>query len=177
MELKELADLVDTMIVQHDYPGFEPRRLHLGLPPAALQASTDVYVAGLKHESVFVQLASLRWFQSHVGLAKKHLPQILELLQASDEYVRAEAAKTIERAGSASETVLLALRSCLADDDSMVRSGAAKAIGKLMSKSSEVNPELISALRAAANDPQEQVRRKAQKALRKVGAYRNSSQD
>jgi HEAT repeat protein len=53
----------------------------------------------------------------------------------------------------------------------MVRKAAAKALGKLLSKEPSADEAIIKALREAANDPDEQVRWKAQKALRRLGAY------
>jgi hypothetical protein len=171
MNLEELADIVDTMIIQHDYPGFEPRALILGLPSEAVNAPAKVFGQALGHDSIYVQLTALRWFQVHNGVVKNYLPRLLDLLASTDEFVRVEAARTIERANLNDPKTLLALAASLKDPQEMVRTAAAKALGKLLSKAPVQNPDIVAALKEAAADPDEQVRWKAQKALRKMGAY------
>jgi HEAT repeat protein len=171
MNTEELADVVETMIIQHDYPGFEPRALILGLPQDAVNSPAKVFAQALRHESIFVQLAALRWFQVHPGVVKNYLPHVIELLKSKDEYVRLEGARTLERGGAMEPSAHLALAACLKDSEEMVRTAAAKALGKLLSKAAVPDPEIVAALKEAAADPEEQVRWKAQKALRKLGAY------
>jgi len=171
MNLEELADIVDTMIIQHDYPGFEPRALNLGLPSEAVNSPAKVFAQALGHDSIYVQLTALRWFQVHNGVVKNYLPRVLDLLKSNDEFVRTEAARTIERANATEPETLVALAASLKDPQEMVRTAAAKALGKLLSKASVQNPDIVAALKEAAADPDEQVRWKAQKALRKLGAY------
>jgi HEAT repeat protein len=175
MDLGQLADTVDTMIIQHNYPGFEPRALKLGLPLAAVNSSPKVFGAALQHKSVYVQLAALRWFQSHPGLVKGYSTTILKLLQEDDEYVRLEAIKTLECGGITDSAALHSLGLQLKDRDHLVRTAAAKALGKLLAKSDERNPEILALLKEAAADSEEQVRWKAQKALRKLGNYAGSN--
>jgi HEAT repeat protein len=174
MNIEELADVVETMIIQHDYPGFEPRALILGLPLDAVNSPAKVFSQALRHESIFVQLAALRWFQVHPGVVKNYLPLVVDLLKSEDEYVRLEGAKTLERGNAIEPAPLLALAACLKDPKEMVRTAAAKALGKLLSKADDApDPNIVAALKEAAADPDEQVRWKAQKALRKLGAYSN----
>jgi hypothetical protein len=175
MDLQELVEIIDTMIVQHDYPGFEPRALNLGLPQRAVAAPAKVFGQGLSCDNIYVQLAALRWFQVRPGLVKTYAKSISNLLESADCYVRAEAIKTIERAGLADRDTLTKVTAKLKDSDEMVRKGAAKAAGKLFGQVENLDDEFLTALRAAAQDPDEQVRWKAQKALRKLGAYSSSS--
>jgi HEAT repeat protein len=171
MTLEELVDLVETMIVQHDYPGFEPRALNLGLPEKALKSPAKVFGQALKYKSIYVQLASLRWFQERPSMTKTYLTNVLELLEHNDEWVRLEAVRTLERANIGDDKVVVKICSLLKDTSSMVRQEAAKALGKLLERSTEKNEQVISWLREAAQDPDRTVRWKAQKALRKLGAY------
>ena len=171
MELENLVEIVETMIVQHDYPGFEARALNLGLPHAALEAPAKVFGEALKHQNIFVQLAALRWFQARPGLIKSYLNGVVNLLHSNDEYVRMEATKTLERSGTTKPEAINKVSVLLKDQNDMVRKAAAKALGKLLSKEPSADEAIIAALREAANDPDEQVRWKAQKALRRLGAY------
>jgi hypothetical protein len=171
MNLEQLVDTIETMILQHDYPGFEARSLNLGLPEEALKSSAKVFAQALKYDSVFVQLASLRWFQARPGMARNQTEAIVTLLVHPDEWVRAEAIKTLERANVQDTGIIVKISSLLKDPSEMVRQEAAKACGKLLSKSSSKNGEVIASLRVAATDPSEKVRWKAQKALRLLGAY------
>jgi hypothetical protein len=175
MDLQELVDIIDTMIVEHDYPGFEPRALNLSLPQRALAAPAKVFGQALHHDNIFVQLAALRWFQARPGLVKSHSKAITALLESDDSFVRAEAIKTMERAGLADGDNLTKLAAKLKDSNEMVRKAAAKAAGKLFGQVEKLDDDLLIALREAALDPDEQVRWKAQKALRKLGAYSSSS--
>jgi hypothetical protein len=54
MNVQAFADFVETMIVQHDYPGFEPRSLKLGLPDVLNKAGSKMFAEALAHDSVFV---------------------------------------------------------------------------------------------------------------------------
>jgi len=171
MDIEELADVVDTMIVQHDYPGFEPRALILGLPLDAVNSPAKVFAQALKHENIYVQLAALRWFQLHTGVVKNYLPTVVHLLNSEDEFVRMECARTLERGNADDAHALSALALCLKDPNEMVRTATAKALGKLLAKAASQDPSIVAALKEAACDPHEQVRWKAQKALRKLGAY------
>jgi len=175
MDLQELVDIIDTMIVEHDYPGFEPRALNLSLPQRALAAPAKVFGQALSYDNIYVQLAALRWFQTKPGLTKSYLKGISSLLESDDRFVRAEAIKTIERASLADSDTLTKVAAKLKDSEDMVRKAAAKAAGKLFGQVENLDDELLIALRAAAQDPDEQVRWKAQKALRRLGAYSSSS--
>jgi len=171
MNLPELADLIETMIVEHKYPGFEARALHLGLPESALKSPARIFGQGLMHGNVFVQLASLRWFQSHPGMAKSYADEVLVLADSADEWVRYEAIRTLVLSHASDNAVILKISSLLKDPSEMVKVEAAKACGKLLSKLEHKNASVIALLREAASDPNEKVRWKAQKALRRLGAY------
>src|SRR5215813_11565290 len=97
MNLAQLVETIETMILQHDYPGFEARALNLGLPEDALNSSSKVFAEALKYDNVYVKLASLRWFQGRAGMARSHSSEVVALLDDSDEWVRAEAVRTLER--------------------------------------------------------------------------------
>lgn len=171
MNLEQLVETIETMILQHDYPGFEARALNLGLPEEALKSPTKVFAAALKYDNVFVQLASLRWFQGRPGMARNQTGALVALLAHADEWVRSEAIKTLERANVQDTDVIVKISSLLKDPNEIVRQEAARACGKLLAKSGNKNGEVIASLRIAATDPNEKVRWKAQKALRLLGAY------
>ncbi len=85
------------MIIQHDYPGFEPRGLKLGLPEELQNMSAKIFGNALGHDSVYVKLTALRWFQDRPGVAKGHLSSILGLIDSDDEWVRMESIRTVEK--------------------------------------------------------------------------------
>ncbi len=171
MDLDTLADIIDKMVVEHDYPGFEPRSLKLGLPEAAVQAPARLFAQALGHPSVYVKLTALRWFQEHPGMIKQFVNAVTGLFEHSDEWVRMEAVQTLERLHNPSEEHALKLSKLLSDSNLMVRKAAAKATGKICLKINCTQPEIIESLRHAAEDADDQVRWKAEKALRKLGAY------
>lgn len=171
MDLNKLAEIVDNMIVQHDYPGFEPRSLKLGLPEEALRAHAKVFVQALGHENVFVRLAALRWFQERPGLAKSYVKEIAGLLDYKDEWVRLEAARTIERIAVPPEDAVVKIAELLKDSDAEVRKAAAKALGKICSRATRKNEGIVKSLHDAAQDEDAGVRWKVQKALRQIGEY------
>ncbi len=167
MELPELAEIVETMAVQHSYPGFDVRSLRLGLPNAAVKSSARLFVAALKHESPLVRLVALRWFWDRPGDAKRYIKAIVPVLEDPDEWVRLEAVRTIGRTESSDSAIAESTAKRLSDPDVEVRKAAAKACGKLNCKADAV----IVALRTASEDPDTEVRWKAQKALRQLGVY------
>jgi hypothetical protein len=171
MNLAQLVDTIETMILQHDYPGFEARALNLGLPEDALKSSPKVFAEALKYDNVFVKLASLRWFQGRAGMTRNHKSDVVALLEDPDEWVRTEAVRTLERGNISDDKIIVKISSLLTDASDMVRQEAAKACGKLLVKSSDKYGEVVALLRIAAADPNEKVRWKAQKALRQLGAY------
>ncbi len=133
MELKDLEDIVDNMILQHNYPGFEPRSLHLALPLAVTEAPAHLYLQALHSQNVYVRLAALRWFQNRSGLAKNHSCEIANQLEYCDPWVRLEAIKTIETAKITESNLILQISSLLLKDPEMlVRTEAAKACGHLV---------------------------------------------
>ena len=74
MNLDKLAGVVEELIVQLDYPGFEPRSLKLGLPEELETMSAKTFASALGHQSVYVKLAALRWFQSGPVSPSRILP-------------------------------------------------------------------------------------------------------
>jgi HEAT repeat protein len=171
MELTELAEIIENMIVQHDYPGYEIRSLKLGLPDAAMRSHAKVFAQALGHKSIFVKLVALRYFQEKPGLAKSNINAISGLLDHPDSWVRMEAARTIERIQSPAENAVAKLSPLLKYDDIEVRKSAAKALGKVCAKMTKKNEVVIQALHDAAQDADAGVRWKAQKALRLIGEY------
>lgn len=162
-----MTEIVETMALQHAYPGFDTRSLRLGLPQELMRAPVKLFVAALKEESPIVKLAALRWFWEHPGFAERQLEAIAEVLTDSDEWVRREAARTIGRVSEASDAVAVRVSELLVDKDPEVRKAAAKTCGKLGSKA----PEVLNNLQTAAQDSDTEVRWKAQKALRQLGHY------
>lgn len=169
-DLEKLAEVVQDMILQLTYPGFDERSLKLGLPDVLSKMPPKVFGQALKHESVVVRLAALRWFQERPGIAKANMRPIVDCLEDEDSWVRREAIHCVEKLESPEEKVIDEISNLLYDRDVEVRKGAAKALGKLGGKSETV----IEALRKAAEDENHEVRWKAQKALRKLGAYNAS---
>jgi HEAT repeat protein len=167
MELNQLAQIVDDMAVQHEYPGYEIRSLKMGLPIDAIRSGGKLFNAALKHENPLVKLAGLRFFQEKHGIGKQFVRPIADLLSDSDEWVRAEAILCLERIGKVDDKTAVRIAELLGDEHAMVRKGAAKALGKLGCR----NEEVINGLQKATEDPDHEVRWKAQKALRQLGAY------
>src|SRR5271170_1684083 len=95
MEIEEFVEIVETMAVQHAYPGFDVRSLQLGLPAAAVNAPVKLFAQALKQESVIARLAALRWFWERPGVAKRHVTAITACLDDQDEWARLEAVKTL----------------------------------------------------------------------------------
>lgn len=175
MELEGFADLVENMVLQHDYPGFEPRSLKLGLPEAVLRLPTRLFVEALGHPNVYVKLAALRWFQERPGIAKSHVRAIAGLLQSQDEWVRMETIKTVERINGVAPEIIYMVADLLQDPVVEVRKAAAKAAGKVGVRLKSGDDRLVRALKeVAANDSDSGVKWKAQKALRLLGAYSSS---
>ncbi len=172
MNVEMLAEFVETMVLQHDYPGFEPRALKLGLPDPVNKASSRVFLEALQHPNVCVKLAALRWFQEKPGMGKSHAQAIAGLLKDSDSWVRLESVHALERINVQSDEILASIAHLLEDEDVAVRKAAAKALGKICSKRSKRFEPVVMALQKAAEDQDHQVRWKAQKALRLLGEYK-----
>lgn len=166
-DLNSLAELVEDMILQLSYPGFDARSLKLGLPEEVNRAPAKTFANALQHGNVYVRLAGLRWFQERAGIARTHIRAIEKCIDDEDEWVRREAVLCIERLEHVEDSVIQHVVTRLEDSDVEVRKGAAKALGKLGNKSQSV----IAALKNAAEDKDVEVRFKAQKALRKLGGY------
>ena len=168
MELKQLIDIVDTMAIEHSYPGFDLRSHVLGLPAKVASARAGVFVAALSQDNVLVKLAALRWLQERNGDAKRHLDAVAACLDDADEWVRLETAKTISKVDRVDATLANRVAKLLKDQSVEVRRETAKVLGKLGITSDAV----ISQLKLASTDDCDaEVRLKSQKALRKLGAY------
>ncbi len=186
MELKELEEIVENMILQLSYPGLDARSLNIALPMAANEAPVKLYVHALNSESINVKLIALRWFQNRAGAAKHHIKPIANLLENADPWIRKEAIKTIEITKSSDSNLILKICELLKDDDHIVRMEAAKSLGNLakeIPKTNDLNNEkksasinalketVVNSLKGATDDSVQEVRRKAIKALRKIGAF------
>lgn len=171
MDIEKLANVVDTMIIQHDYPGFEPRGLKLGLPEELEGMSAKTFGNALGHQSVYVKLTALRWFQERPGVAKAHLSSILGLIDSDDEWVRKEAIRTVEKMWKLPAHVGGIVSKCLTDEAVEVRKASAKALGKILKRSVTKDTSVIDALKLATQDKDIEVRFKAQKALRNIGEF------
>ncbi len=171
--LNELVEIIDDMIVQHDYPGFEPRALKLGLPEWAIKVPAKTFAKALKHENVFVRLAALRWFQDQPGKIKPHINLIYSSLEDDDSFVRLEAVICLETLKLPDEEQIGKICALVNDKDLNVQKEVAKALGKLCKRAARKgsNPCFDMAVKALdelclSKDPQ--LRLKAQKALRKM---------
>ncbi len=171
MNIDKLADVVEEMIVQLDYPGFEPRSLKLGLPEELEGMSAKTFANALGHKSVFVKLAALRWFQERPGVAKSYLKPILGLVDAKDEWVRLESIRTVEKMSKLPADVGGVVSKGLQDEAVEVRKATAKALGKILKRSVTKDASVIDALKQATQDSDVEVRFKAQKALRNIGEF------
>ncbi|MBX9948647.1 MAG: HEAT repeat domain-containing protein [Candidatus Obscuribacterales bacterium] len=171
MNLEKLAGVVEELIVQLDYPGFEPRSLKLGLPEELQTMSAKTFASALGHESVYVKLAALRWFQERPGVAKSHLAAILGLIDSSDEWVRMESIRAVEKMWKLPPHVGGVVSKGLTDQSVEVRKATAKALGKILKRSVTKDALVIDALKQATQDSNVDVRFKAQKALRNIGEF------
>jgi vesicle coat complex subunit len=169
--IDQLAEFVDNMVVQHDYPGFEPRSLKLGLPDSINKSSPKVFSQALKHPNVYVRLAALRWFQAKPGMGKGYEKTIASLLGDEDDWVKMEALRALERLCTQDESIIVLMAPLLQEENSEVRKTAAKALGKICAKQHKRIQLVIDGLRTASDDPEPEVRWKAQKALRLLGEY------
>lgn len=168
--LEELVQIIDDMIVQHDYPGFEPRALKLGLPDWARKVPAKTFAKCLAHESVFVRLAALRWFQDSPGKIKPHIQKIYRSLEDSDPYVRLEAVSCLETLRQADDEMIEKIAILANDQDLDVQREVAKALGKLSlrAKNTPVCNSALQALDKLCQSKDPQLRLKAQKAIRKI---------
>jgi HEAT repeat protein len=167
MDLEKFADIVETMIIEHHYPGYDVRSLKLGLPQEVVRGHARTFAHALKHDSVYVKLAALRWFEERPSDGKRFVKEIVRVLNDSDEWVRREALSVLGRMDKVDEETALAISVCLEDGDLAVKKEAAKALGKLGQKTEPV----LAALRKTAQDSNTELRWKAEKALRQLGAY------
>lgn len=186
MELKDLEDIVEDMILQLSYPGLDSRSLNISLPMSANNAPVKLFVQALNSESVNVKLSALRWLYSRPGAAKHNLSKIGFLLEDNDSWVRKEAIKTIEITKVFEPDLISKITLLLKDNDQVVRIEAAKCLGNLLkempkaalnTKSKNVvdlkllKENAIKGLQEASEDSVQEVKRKAIKSLRKLGAF------
>jgi hypothetical protein len=173
----ELAEFVEDMIVQLDYPGFEARAFKVGLPEHMMQASSRVFGDALGHQSIYVRITALRWFQEKTGAIKPHLKAISGLVSHEDPWVRHEAGQALERYLQPTVAVAMDVCKLLKDDEAFVRRGAAKGLAKILPRlreqkmSEEQMSPVVEALKDALADNDGQVRQKAEKALRRGGFF------
>jgi HEAT repeat protein len=167
MDVEKLAAIVEEMGLQHAYPGYDVRSLKMGLPQEVIKAPGKIFHAALKHDNPLVRLAALRWFQEKPGIARAFANSIAECTGDPDEWVRAETCLALERISEVDEKAAVRIADLLKDESVMVRKAAAKALGKLGCQAQPV----IDALMKATEDSDHQVRWKAQKALRQLGAF------
>jgi HEAT repeat protein len=168
MDLEKLVQIIEDMALQHDYPGFELRSLKLALPKETEQCSAKTFALALDHKDVIVKLAAIRWFiNARPGTIKQYSQAVINCLQNEDEWVRLEAIALLEHTKLDNEALSQLLCRLFNDTSNEVRAAAVKAAGKLGANSSVV----ISGLKEACLDKDANVRAKAGKALRKLGAY------
>ena len=144
MELKYLEDIVDDMIVQHNYPGFELRSLNLSLPQSLHDAPLRLYVQALKSKNLYVRLVALRWFQAKPGLAKNHSKEISSKLEDNDPFVRLEAIRTIEIAKTDDKQTALKIASLCKDPEESVRIQAVKSCGHMLKNGRKIKRTKLS---------------------------------
>ena len=171
MNLEELAEFVDQMIVQNDYPGFEPRSLKIGLRQDMEKAPARLFGQALGHQSVYVQLVALRWFQERPQYIKPHIRPIVAFLASEDLWLRTEAIAALERLQNPPYDMAVKVSERLFDSELQVQQAAAKALGKLGKRLKLKDGEIIEALNQVAENGDSMVKRKAEKALRKIGVY------
>ena len=173
----ELAQFVDDMIVQHNYPGFEARAFKIGLPEHLVQGPSRLYGDALGHESVYVRIAALRWFQDKTGAIKPYIKAISGLTAHEDPWVRFEAGQTLERYHHPTVEMAMTVSKLLKDEEAFVRRGAAKGLAKMLPRLKEARvkdeelKDVVDALKEALADKDPQVRQKAEKALRRGGTF------
>ncbi len=167
MDLESMAAIVDDMAIQHDYPGYDIRSLKMGLPESITKSPAKLFYAALRHDSTLMRLAALRWFWERPSSARQYTRTIAEAMNDTDEWVRREAIRVMERLHKVDDKFTIQLAERLTDSDVEVRKAAAKALGKLGCTA----PQILDLLHKAAEDSDHEVRWKAQKALRQLGAY------
>ena len=173
----ELAQFVDDMIVQHNYPGFEARAFKIGLPEHIVQFPSKLFADALGHESIYVRIVALRWFQEKPGAIKPFIKAISGLTVHEDPWVRFEAGQTLERFSHPTLAMAITVSALLKDKEPFVRRGAAKGLAKILPRLKEARvkdeelTEVVAALKEALADQDGQVRQKAEKALRRGGTF------
>lgn len=171
MTLEALAEFVDEMIVQTDYPGFEPRSLKIGLSQELLKGSTKTFGQALSHSSVYVKLVALRWFQERPQYLKPYLRILTDLIDDKDHWICMESIMALERYQSPTEEMAVKISKRLFDKEIAVQQVAARALGKIGKRLKLEEGEVIDALNKVALEGDSLVKRKAEKALRRIGVY------
>lgn len=171
MNIDTLAEFVDNMIVQSDYPGFEPRSLKIGLSQELERAPAKLFGQALKHESIYVRLTALRWFQERPGYIKPYIRLMIDQCDKEDDWERMESIKALERFTRPTEEMSLAVAKNLSDENLEVQKVACRALGKIGKRLKLKEGPVIEGLNQLAENGHSDVRRKAEKALRKIGVY------
>ncbi len=171
MTLEALAEFVDDMIVQNDYPGFEPRSYKIGLSQELLKGPTKVFGQALGHPSVYVKLVALRWFQERPQYLKPYTRPVLAMVDDEDKWLRMESIMALERLHSPTMEMAEQISKRLFDEEIAVQQVAARALGKMGKRLKLKDGEVVEALNKVAQEGDALVRRKAEKALRKIGLY------
>lgn len=171
MTLEALAEFVDDMIVQNDYPGFEPRSYKIGLSQELEKGPAKVFGQALGHQSVYVKLVALRWFQERPHYLKPYVRPVLAMTEDEDHWLRMESIMALERLQSPTMEMAEKISPRLFDDEIAVQQVAARALGKIGKRLKLKDGQVVEALNKVAQDGDALVRRKAEKALRKIGLY------
>ncbi len=155
----ELAQFVDDMIVQHNYPGFEARAFKIGLPEHIVQFPSKLFADALGHESIYVRIVALRWFQEKgLGQSSPLSKAISGLTVHEDPWVRFEAGQTLERFSHPTLAMAITVSALLKDKEPFVRRGAAKGLAKVLPRLKEARvkdeelTEVVAALKEALAD-------------------------
>lgn len=171
MTIKSLAQFVDDMIVQNDYPGFEPRAYKIGLSQDLLKGPAKLFGQALDHDSIYVRLVALRWFQERPQYLKPYIRPVLAMVDSEDHWLRMESIMALERLHQPSEEIAGKVAAHLFDAEIVVQQVAARALGKIGKRLKLKEGVVIDSLTQVARDGDPLVKRKAEKALRKIGVY------
>ena len=170
MNLESLAQFVDDLIIQSDYPGFEPRSLRIGLTQELERSPAKLFGQALKHDSVYVRLCALRWFQERPGFIKPYVRVMIEMVDDDDLWIRIESIRALERFTHPTEEFATCVVKHLFDPELEVQKTACRALGKIGKRLKLKEGEVVDALSKVAEEGHNEVRHKAEKALRKIGA-------
>ena len=120
MDLEELADIVETMILHHDYPGFEPRSLNWGYRKTLYDLGQSV-CSGARAQKRLCEAVQSALVSIEAGVAKTYISALLGLLNDSDEWVRMETIAVLERFNAPLPETVITVATLLRDPDVEVR--------------------------------------------------------